>query len=339
MGSPLGPTLANFFLAHFENKFMSENLEFLPEKYVRYVDDVFCVFGSMESVGNFLEYLNHLHPNLKFTHELGPRKLAFLDTEIDLDLNSSNFGPQVYRKPTNTKVILNWTAYCPKNWKLGLISCLINRAYIVCSTWDLFNNEMGKLKDIFKKNGYPNGIFDRCLNKFLERKFNEKRGEKVEDENEYVVLVAPYFGHVSDNLKKKMCKIGKDLNVKTRVVFKSFKIGQYFSLKDVTPKEIKANVIYKFTGSCDKSITYIGKTIRHLAIRSKEHLENNSAIFDHIKTCQNCQNSDIENFQILSTGNSDKDIRIKEALLIKRHKPCLNNQLTHKGMSYFLHLF
>ena len=152
-------------------------------------------------------------------------------------------------------------------------------------------------------------------------------------------MVAPYFGHVSDNLKKKMCKIGKDLNVKTRVVFKSFKIGQYFSLKDVTPKEIKANVIYKFTGSCDKSITYIGKTIRHLAIRSKEHLENNSAIFDHIKTCQKCQNRNIENFQILSTGNSDKDIRIKEALLIKRHKPCLNNQLTHKGMSYFLHLF
>ena len=43
---------------------------------------------------------------------------------------------------------------------------------------------MGKLKDIFKKNVYPNGIFDRCLNKFLDRKFNEKRGEKVEDENE-----------------------------------------------------------------------------------------------------------------------------------------------------------
>ena len=106
---------------------MSYNLEFLPEKYVRYVDDVFCVFGSMESVGNFLENLNHLHPNLKFTHELGPRKLSFLDTEIDLYLN---FGSKAYRKPTNTKVILNWTAYCPKNWKLGLISCLVNRVYI-----------------------------------------------------------------------------------------------------------------------------------------------------------------------------------------------------------------
>ena len=68
---------------------------------------------------------------------------------------------------------------------------------------------MGKLKDIFKKNVYPNDIFDRCLNKFLDRKFNEKRGEKVEDENEYVVLVAPYFGHVSDNFKQKCAKLEK----------------------------------------------------------------------------------------------------------------------------------
>ena len=176
---------------------------------------------------------------------------------------------------------------------------------------------MGNLKDIFKKNGYPNGFFDRCLNKFLDRKFNEKRGQKLEDENEYVVLVVPNFGHVSDNLKKKMCKIGKDLNVKTRVVFKSFKIGQYFSVKDVTLKEIKANVIYKFIGSCDKSITYIGKTIRHLAIRSKEHLENNSAIFDHIKTCQNCQNSNIENFKFYKFLAQETLIKILEL-----KKPC-----------------
>ena len=161
-------------------------------------------------------------------------------------------------------------------------------------------------------------IGDRCLNKFLDRKHNEKQDKKDEDEDKYVILVVPYFGHVSDNVKKKMCKIGKDLNVKTWVVFKSFKIGQYFSLKDVTPKELRANVIYKFTGSCDKSITYIGKTIRHLAVRSKEHLEYNSAIFDHIKTCSNCHNINLENCQIINKGSSEKDIRIKEALLIQK---------------------
>ena len=119
-------------------------------------------------------------------------------------------------------------------------------AYIVCSTWDLFNNEMGKLKDIFKKNGYPNGIFDGCLNKFLDRKHNEKQDKKDEDEDKYVILVVPYFGHVSDNFKKKMCKIGKDLNVKTRVVFKSFKVRQYFYSRMLHQKSLK-QISYKFT--------------------------------------------------------------------------------------------
>ena len=105
MGSPLGPTLANFFLAHFENVFMNEAHDFLPKLYLRYVDDVYCVFDSMEAVMRFLSFLNSLHPNLQFTHELGQKKLAFLDTEFSLNLDSIGFSTEVYRKPTNTNVI------------------------------------------------------------------------------------------------------------------------------------------------------------------------------------------------------------------------------------------
>ena len=41
MGSPLGPTIANFFLANMEN-----NADFHPKLYSRYVDDIFCVFNN-----------------------------------------------------------------------------------------------------------------------------------------------------------------------------------------------------------------------------------------------------------------------------------------------------
>ena len=40
MGSPLGPTLANFFLAHLENQFMGWQDVFMPVHYSRYVDDI-----------------------------------------------------------------------------------------------------------------------------------------------------------------------------------------------------------------------------------------------------------------------------------------------------------
>ena len=46
MGSPLGPTLANFFLAHLESKLFVNDEPIHPKLYLRYVDDVFSVFSS-----------------------------------------------------------------------------------------------------------------------------------------------------------------------------------------------------------------------------------------------------------------------------------------------------
>ena len=106
MGSPLGPTLANFFLAHFENKFMNQNLEFKPQFYYRYIDDILAIFNIQAHVDKFLEFLNSLHPNLQFTTELGPRNLAFLDTQITLH-SDNNLNSTVFRKKTNTNVLLN----------------------------------------------------------------------------------------------------------------------------------------------------------------------------------------------------------------------------------------
>ena len=46
MGSPLGPTIANFFLADMKNKILQNNVDFYPKLYLRYVDDIFCVFNN-----------------------------------------------------------------------------------------------------------------------------------------------------------------------------------------------------------------------------------------------------------------------------------------------------
>ena len=55
MESPLGPTLANAFLCHFEKKWLSEcPLEFLPNVYKIYVDDIFITFNSYSQLLKFL---------------------------------------------------------------------------------------------------------------------------------------------------------------------------------------------------------------------------------------------------------------------------------------------
>jgi hypothetical protein len=63
----------------------SSPFELSSSRLVRYVDDIFAVFDSVEMVSKFLQFLNNLHPNLTFTRELGDNELAFLDTKAVAD--------------------------------------------------------------------------------------------------------------------------------------------------------------------------------------------------------------------------------------------------------------
>ena len=110
-----------------------------------------------------------------------------------------------------------------------------------------------------------------------------------------------------------------------------------------------AKVVYKFTCQVDPDISYIGKTKRHLGVRSQEHLNTKtylkSAVSDHIVACHVCRDSlsngqlTYKNFEILKTGSSDYEIQIIEALLIKKFNPSLNKQLFQEGSFVNLKIF
>ena len=46
MGSSLGPTIANFFLAETETRLLQQQLNSAPKVYFRYVDDIFAIFNN-----------------------------------------------------------------------------------------------------------------------------------------------------------------------------------------------------------------------------------------------------------------------------------------------------
>ena len=84
MGSPLGPTLANVFMCHFEIIWF-ENCpsNFKPIVYRRFVDDRFLLFRSKDRVEKFRNYLNKQHKNVNFTSEIEESSsLSFLDIKI-----------------------------------------------------------------------------------------------------------------------------------------------------------------------------------------------------------------------------------------------------------------
>ena len=110
MGGPLGPTLANFFLANLEKHKMFSvcSHQHRPKLYLRYIDDVFAIFDKSQSYTPFFDFINALHRNLEFTVEVATNSLPFLD--VNVRLGTDGVKLTVYRKPTNTNVILNFHA-------------------------------------------------------------------------------------------------------------------------------------------------------------------------------------------------------------------------------------
>ena len=134
MGSPLGPALANAFLAHYETLWLEEcPLSFAPIFFARYVDDIFLLIRSNDHIIKLAEYFSTRHPNIKFTYELeNNNKLPFLDVTVFRDANK--FSTSVHRKVTFSGVYTHFRSFMPDTYKRGLVSTLLYRAYIINSS-------------------------------------------------------------------------------------------------------------------------------------------------------------------------------------------------------------
>ena len=122
------------------------------------------------------------------------------------------------------------------------------------------------------------------------------------------------------------------------------RLSHSFHYKDPIPKDLISGVDYKFQcGLCNES--YYGESIRHLDIRSGEHIgvspltgkkvkpSNNSAICDHLLHRNFLPSFD--NFRVLAHENKKYLLEIKENLLIMRDKPSLHRNINYAPLYLF----
>ena len=76
MGGCLSPTLANLFLGHFEESWLSSAID-KPKYYKRYVDDTFLLIDDDFQIEKFLTHMNSVHPNIKLTYEVEDNNSLF----------------------------------------------------------------------------------------------------------------------------------------------------------------------------------------------------------------------------------------------------------------------
>ena len=142
MGLPLGPTFSNIFMCFHESSWLADcSSDFRPIFYKRYVADTFMLFKHKVQALSFLDYLNNKHPNIKFTVEnAAGDKLPFLDCSVCRV--GDRFDCSVYRKLTFSGLGMGFFSYCTFRFKLNCVWTLMSRAYKVCTSYILLQNEL-----------------------------------------------------------------------------------------------------------------------------------------------------------------------------------------------------
>ena len=346
MGSPLAPILANWFVAKVESTVLGNSNVKQPKFYRRYVDDVFAVFESAADRDQFFDCLNGAHENLQFTMENidnVSNSLPFLDVSVRV-ADAGRFETSVYRKPTNTNVVLNYEAVAPTKWKRAIIKCFLTRARRVTSSKYLFEKEVRYIKTMLKTNGYPTTFVENTIDDYMnsasnDGKYTEVTKDSIPDDADAlkpVYFVVPYVGKASEKLQRRVGQEMREHGIHLRAANKTTKVGSYFSLKTNIPKLFKTDVVYQFRCPEDQDCHYIGETQRQFYKRIMDHLPGttkqptNSAIHEHVSQCNGCMaqsNATLTNcFSIIRTCNT-MDVLSEEAICIKKYEPSLNTQM------------
>ena len=228
----------------------------------RYVDDVFSTLTRKDQAAEILNFLNGQHKNIRFTieHEES-KKLPFLDTCVVRRVDK--YQTIVYRKKTFTGVYLNWTSLTTRKYKIGVINCLAERAWRICTEKDDKMNELEKLKIILARNDYPAKVVEDTLNRFLERNANNSESPAETEKPYKRFLKLPFVHRKCEDFARRLKSLMTQSypQVDFNVAFQTpMNIGKLFPYKDTIKKaEDRSLVVYSI--SCETcGAEYIGKT-------------------------------------------------------------------------------
>ena len=185
MGSPLGLTLANAFLCHFEKKWLSEfPAEFLPSVYKRYVDEIFVTFDSYSQLLKFVDYMNHHHHNIKFVFEVEKNNnFSLVDVKICRKNNKFTTSAQCLGNlPSVVCLLILIVLYLHHT---NMVNTSIFRCFKICSSYQKLHNEIFYLKEIFKCNRYPNDFVDLCTKTFFDKLYITKKIYQTVEKSNY----------------------------------------------------------------------------------------------------------------------------------------------------------
>ena len=335
MGSPLGPTFANFYMGNLEQHIFQDSNK-RPNLYARYVDDIFVQIKDFEELIK-LQNLFQSSSVLMFTYEMNVNdKLPFLD--VNVDASEQNFKTTVYHKPTSQGNCLNAQSECIERYKTSVINNFLTRAYKISQNWHEFHNEIIHIKQMLINNNFSNRVVDHQVKKFIDLKFAK---EDVTQKS----CVPIYFQNqthknsllderiIRDIVHKNTKCLDEDKKLKLVFYYKNKKSSNFVMKNNLIPPPTdlqQTNVIYKFQCPMPHSqaVEYVGFTQTTLSRRLTCHAQNGSILkhFVEYHKCKPSREQLTENTRIIGKESDRYKLAIKEALTISKLKPIINKQ-------------
>ena len=203
MGTKMAPSFANLFLGIFEINALS-NAPFHVHTWWRFFDDIFMIWTEgLDHLKIFIDYLNNIHPTIKFTSSHSLTNVPFLDVMVSL--HNGTIQTDLYTKPTDKHQHLLSSSCHPQHTKISIPFSLALRIRRICSTNATFQFRINELKTYLLARGYRNTFLD---SQFL-RAYNISRTDALQTNRHdsinripFVVTYNPALPHFSNILRK-----------------------------------------------------------------------------------------------------------------------------------------
>jgi hypothetical protein len=164
MGTKCAPNYANIFMGALEARLLL-GAPLQPLVWWRFIDDVFMIWThGMAAFEAFLAYLNQAHATIKFTHEVSPISLNFLDVTVYVD-DHGQLQTKLYTKPTDAHLYLYPASSHPPSTKKAIPYSQALRIRKICSTLQDLLEGMTILRTYFQRRGYSKALIENAISK------------------------------------------------------------------------------------------------------------------------------------------------------------------------------
>lgn len=218
MGTKMAPTYATLTMGFLEEQILYPKLldkygEDISKEiiscWLRFLDDCFILWNpNYGNIADFYDLLQNLHEQIKFTMDINPKQLPFLD--ILVYKQGTKLETDIYHKETDTFQYLHYTSCHPKHTKNNIPFSLARRLCNIVSNKERRDMRLKELEGRLLSRKYPEKLIKSGIERAKKLDSNELRNPTSKNSDQSSIAFVHTYNPKQPNIYK-LIKSGKEM--------------------------------------------------------------------------------------------------------------------------------